>query len=256
MLLRQAFALSVISLLALSACERKKPVEAPQPSAQTGRVTAPALAVQAFKVELQADSQCRDRCAEFKAEWLHFPQQPGLDAALLMVAEAPAGLAAQEAIQRLGKSFLADAVEAREGWQQLLAAELDAGLNDVSVIDVENYSYTGGAHGMTTATYVNWDRRQNRVLKLADVILPGHEPAFWREAQRAHQAWVRGHDDAASLGAGWPFGKTDNFALKPDVLVLKYQPYAIGPYSEGTPEIRLDYARLAGVLRPEYLPGR
>lgn len=253
MLLRHVVALVAVSALALTACERKKPAEA-APAPVAARQIAPALVAQKFKVVLKGDSKCRDRCAEFKAEWLSFPQQPALDAALLAVAEAPAGRAAQAGITQLGKSFLADAAEAHEGWQQSLEAEVDEGLNDVTLIDTENYSYTGGAHGMTVVAYVNWDRRLGKVLKLADVILPGGEAAFWREAQRAHQTWVRSHDDAASLGAGWPFGKTDNFALKPDGLVLKYQPYAIGPYSEGTPEIQLDYARLAGVLKPEYLP--
>ncbi len=253
MLLRHLVALVAVSALALTACERKKPAET-VPAPVAARHMAPALAVQKFDVVLKGDSQCRERCAEFKAQWLSFPQQPALDAALLAVVEAQTSSTAQAGITQLGKRFLADAAEAGEGWQQTLEAEVDDSLNDVTLIDTENYSYTGGAHGMTMVAYVNWDRRLGKVLKLADVILPGGEAAFWREAQRAHQAWVRSHDDAASLGAGWPFGKTDNFALKPDGLVLKYQPYAIGPYSEGTPEIRLDYARLAGVLKPAYLP--
>lgn len=251
MSLPRVLAVSLLSVLALGACERKKPAEAVvPPSSQTA-----AIAPLSFGITLKA-AGCHQRCASFKAEWLSFPAQPALDAALRQVAEAPQGGDVESALHRLGEGFLADAAAAGEPWEQVLKASSLPGLNDVSVIDTENYSYTGGAHGMTAVAYVNWDRRLGRVLKLADVILPGQEPAFWREAQRAHQVWVRGHDDAAALGEGWPFGKTENFALKPDALVLKYQPYAIGPYSEGTPEIRLDYARLGSVLRPEYLPAR
>ncbi len=251
MLLRRALILSLLSALALTACERRKPVATAAPAA-----VVPALVATPVKVDIQASGKCRIRCASFKADWLAFPPQPALDAALRVVAEAPAGPDMQGSLRLLGEGFLADAVAANEPWEQMLAAKMLTGLNDVTLIDTENYSYTGGAHGMTSVAYINWDRRLGKVLKLADVILPGRDAAFWSEAQHAHQAWVRSREDAASLGAGWPFGKTGNFALKPDALVLKYQPYAIGPYSEGTPEIRLDYARLVGVLKPEYLPAR
>lgn len=256
MLLRHVMVLSLSATLALTACERRKPADVPEAGkAAATTPTIAALSARAFRVELQA-SGCADRCTGFKAEWLDFPAQPALNAALLALAEAPSGFTAEESLRRLGKSFLADAAENGERWEQVLSAELEDGLNDVTLIETENYTFTGGAHGMTAVTFVNWDRRLGRVLTLQDVLLPGQDQAFWLEAQRAHQAWVRSHEDSASLGAGWPFDKTGNFALKPDGLLLKYQPYAIGPYSEGTPEIRIPYERLGTVLKPAYLPAR
>lgn len=248
MSLRRALAFTLLSTLVLTACERK-PASAP---AAPDEAQAPALQAVPFKVVLKGEG-CRSRCPSFSADWLRFPGQPALDRALLALVEVP-GEQPEKGLRDYATAFLSDAAGA--GWEQIMQARLKAGLGAVSVIDTESYSYTGGAHGMTTVAYLNWDRRQSRVLRLEDALLPGREPAFWQEVQLAHQAWVRTHDDAATLGAGWPFERTSNFALLPDALVLKYQPYAIAPYSEGTPELRVPYARLAGILKPEYLPAR
>ena len=46
------------------------------------------------------------------------------------------------------------------------------------------------------------------------------------------------------------------FLLTPEGLDLQYDPYAIGPYSMGTPTITISYDRLRDVLKPDYLPER
>ena len=83
----------------------------------------------------------------------------------------------------------------------------------------------------------------------------GQSP-LWREAKAAHQQWLAQQPDAKSLADGWPFDKTDVMALMPTGLALKYQPYSIGPYSMGTPEIVIPYERLTGIFKPDYLPLR
>ena len=39
-------------------------------------------------------------------------------------------------------------------------------------------------------------------------------------------------------------------------LVVKYEVYAIAPYSMGHVELKIPYPRLNGVLKPELFPGR
>lgn len=181
------------------------------------------------------------------------PSSIAASAAKLQVTTASA-TATEVSLRQIAKSLLADAKEAGEAWEQTAKAVQRPGLNNVTVIDIDNYTYTGGAHGMTTVAYVNWDRQLARVVHLDDMLLAGQKPAFYAELKRAHTAWVKQHDDAISIEAGWPFDKSDNVALLPDALVVKYQPYSIGPFSEGTPELVIPYAHLKTVLKPEYLP--
>lgn len=241
----------ILSVLTLTACERKKPA-VPVAATSTPAV-AVALPVLPLKVGLKATA-CGEHCASFSADWLRFPTQPRLDAALLKTLAGPTASSPEQGLQLLAKAFMGEAREAGEPWEQIAKAVLRPGLNSVSVVDVENYTYTGGAHGMTTVSYVNWDSHKARVVTLADMLLPGQDKAFYAALKRAHGLWVKQHDDAISFEAGWPFDRSDNVALLPDSLSVKYQPYSIGPYSEGTPELHLAYADLKTIFKPEYLP--
>lgn len=271
-----------LCVLSLTACERKKVPEHPPVKAHVEpKLSAGVLPAQVLKISIKA-APCVQPCASFSADWLHFPAQPALNVEMLKAisssispgpkpeptpvltpvltpksvpASASATATATElSLKQSAKSLLADAKEAGEAWEQIAKAVQRPGLNNITVIDIDNYIYTGGAHGMTAVAYVNWDRQLARVIHLDDMLLPGQKPAFYAELKRAHTAWVKQHDDAIAYEAGWPFDKSDNVALLPDALMVKYQPYSIGPYSEGTPELAVPYAHLKAVLRPEYLP--
>lgn len=197
---------------------------------------------------------CLERCAEFELNALQFPKAPELTHAFLAAIDAPAGPSPEERVMAMAKTLLKEAAEFHEPWQQIVKAQQVPGISNIVVIDIDNYTYTGGAHGMNVVSALNWDTRLQRVVTLKDILLPEQADAFWREAKQVHQKWSAMQPDAKSLVDGWPFDKTDVFALLPAGLVLKYQPYALGPYSMGTPELVIPYARLGGILKSEYLP--
>jgi hypothetical protein len=200
------------------------------------------------------DSSCSERCAEFELDALQFPKAPALTEAFLTTIDAPAGASAEQRVLAMANTLMKEAAEFHEPWQQIVKAQQVPGISHIVVVDIDNYLYTGGAHGMNVVSVLNWDTRSQRVLTLRDMLLPTQDAAFWREAKRAHKQWLAGQPDAKSLADDWPFDKTDVIALLPGGLVLKYQPYALGPYSMGTPELVIPYARLTGIFKPEFLP--
>ena len=202
------------------------------------------------------DPACRDLCAEFDLDALQFPSSPALTDALLKTLDAPAGSSPEQRVRSLASTFMKEAAEFHEPWKQIVKAQQLPGLRTVVVLDVDNYTFTGGAHGMNVVSSLNWDTRVQRVVDLKDWLLPNRESAFWQEAKLAHQHWLARQPDAQSLADGWPFDKTDVMALLPTGLALKYQPYSIGPYAMGTPEIVIPYERLTGIFKPDYLPLR
>ena len=256
--MRKALSVLLMSALAvLTACGRapapeasKRPTAAPSPAWQP-------LAAQDINLHLTGRN-CDDRCAEFQATWLHFPDAPALDAELLQQIDAPMrpGVPVKDiraVLQQMASDLLADAASYREPWSQILVLKQRQGLGHLVVLDLIDEQYTGGAHGTSTVAYVQWDRQGGRIVHLADLLLPAQTEAFWQAARRAHVRWLKQQPDAASLEAGWPFEKTDNVALLPDGLVLKYQPYSIGPYAIGTPELHIPLDELKGIIRPEWL---
>lgn len=142
--------------------------------------------------------------------------------------------------------------EAEPGWSSYLQAKLRERTGDRVVIELSSYHYTGGAHGMPGRGFINYDLGQNRELKLADILLPGKEGAFWRTVRQAHQRWLvaNGHD--AEFAEQWPFRQTSNIALLKKGVLLKYDVYSIAPYSSGHPEVWVGYGELGGVVRSEF----
>lgn len=142
--------------------------------------------------------------------------------------------------------------EAKPGWSSYLQAKLRERTGDHVVIELSSYHYTGGAHGMPGRSFINYDLEQNRELKLADILLPGKEGAFWRTARQAHQRWLVANGHNAEFAEQWPFRQTSNIALLKDGVLLKYDVYSIAPYSSGHPEVWVGYGELEGILKEKY----
>lgn len=143
---------------------------------------------------------------------------------------------------------------AEAGWSSYLQAKLIDQHNALLVVELSSYLYTGGAHGMPGRGFINYDRERDREVKLADVLLPGKEGAFWRVAAQAHQQWLLANEHDAAFSRQWPFQQTTNVALLKDRVMLKYDVYSIAPYSSGHPTLDIPYAELEGILKPAYLP--
>ncbi len=147
---------------------------------------------------------------------------------------------------------------ARSGENTVLRARVTRQTPSLAVVELISGVYTGGAHGIPATRYLNWDRQAGRVLTLGDLLEPGRQPQFVEALTRAHAAWLEGNADArrdpAAYAKMWPFAPTDNVALGPDGLIVKYDVYVIAPYSHGQPELTIPYAQLRGILRPAYLP--
>jgi hypothetical protein len=160
-------------------------------------------------------------------------------------AEVPASLEGYQ------KAFLRDA---ESGWSSYLQAKLREQHGPLLVVELSSYIHTGGAQGMPGRGFINFDRAQDRELKLADVLLPGTEGAFWRVAAKAHQQWLLANEHDAAFSRQWPFQQTSNIALLRDKVLLKYDVYSIAPYSSGHPELEIPYKELSGILKPAFLP--
>ncbi|MCF7201115.1 RsiV family protein [Pseudomonas oligotrophica] len=145
---------------------------------------------------------------------------------------------------------------AEPGWASYLQAKLREQHDGLLVVELSSYLYTGGAHGMPGRGFINFAREQNRAVELQDMLVPGKEGAFWRLAEQAHWRWLgeNGLARDAQFLEQWPFRETGHVALLESGVLLKYDVYAIAPYSYGHPELIIGYDQLEGILRERYRP--
>lgn len=211
----------------------------------------------AINWERQADDCRSELCSLLHVESLHFAEEPELDALiearlleLALSAEATPG--AQSLLEHAGRLL----PNAPERWQSWLQAKLVDQHDDLLVIELSSYLFTGGAHGIPGRGFINYSRSRKQALTLPDIILPGREDAFWNLARSARRAWLtrEGLDQDRDFQASWPFVTTENIALLRDGVQLKYDVYAMAPYSMGHPVLNIPYEHLQEVLRPDFLP--
>lgn len=198
-------------------------------------------------------------CPLVNLDTVHFPEEPTLDALvqqrLLAMTQDNPDLPPTPTLQAYQEQFLNRAQTGNSTYLQAKVREQHDGL---VIVELSSYLDTGGAHGMPGRGFITWSRAQHKALSLADMVMPGQESTFWLAAQEAHRGWMIASklDQDPEFVKNWPFQRTDNIALASDAVVLKYNVYSIAPYAMGHIELKIPYARLNGVIRPELRPRR
>jgi hypothetical protein len=113
----------------------------------------------------------------------------------------------------------------------------------------EDYYFTGGAHGMGYKFSYNFNLATGRQYSLADLFSDGVDYLALLNGQIRRQIAADKHMADAyhfdSIAPEQVFYLTDN------ALVICFQSYEIGPYSEGKPEFTLPFSQLESALSPQ-----
>ena len=118
-------------------------------------------------------------------------------------------------------------------------------------------SYTGGAHPNFGAGFQVFDLKRESVVTLDSLIKPDPSDKLLRKAEesfRTEQIVMEGEslDEAGFWFEGKQFYLPENYALTDSGLLFLYNPYEIGPYSEGMIEFTIPYRELKPLLRKRY----
>ncbi|MDR2258855.1 MAG: DUF3298 and DUF4163 domain-containing protein [Treponema sp.] len=124
------------------------------------------------------------------------------------------------------------------------------------VISRTKDSYTGGAHGMVQKTYYVADLRKQKALAWNDLFTDPESPELYRLVTDGLRQYA-GLKKDAPLSSGIYFmdepGISDNFFPTIDGLWFHWNPYEIGPYSEGAIEIVIPWDKIRYLLNDEGL---
>ena len=118
-----------------------------------------------------------------------------------------------------------------------------------------SYSFSGGAHGMHSTSYLLFDLNTRRQLLLADILQPfTHLQLFDELRERYQQSYPEYEQNwlNESRSKQAQILLTDNFVFNEKGLTFSYPPYVLGPYSEGEVRLSLDYDQIKQIVKPEY----
>lgn len=122
---------------------------------------------------------------------------------------------------------------------------------------VQTYIYQGGAHGFTSIMPFTYDLEKHRVASYDYLLKKGSEPAVV-QVIRTNLATQLGIDPSqlAEQGIG-DFDYVGQPYLENGMVVFHYDPYAIGPYALGAPDVEVWPSQIENYLTPraKYLLG-
>ena len=124
---------------------------------------------------------------------------------------------------------------------------------------VSSYS-AGAAHPNSYTEVINFDLKNGKLLKLADLFLPG---AKYLQAVSTYciqalkkQAKAEGADamldeDWIQKGAAPDLTNYDNWTIAKKGLAITFDPYQVGPYAAGPQHVLVPYAALKEIIKPD-----
>ncbi len=271
----------VSTSVVLSACDKKKPEAEPQSSStvtaqKSTQISNPAVIAEVAVPHLTASVQkakyvlstCQgDNCPQVDIKRLETNEpwvNQFLDHQVLKFSQGfsdkPSDrLSLQQNIDAFVKVSNEDAKNGGMGVPYTMSIQVeDLGQRGTNLAQfkVNGDFYTGGAHGSVVNSYYVLDLSRHKQLKLNDLLISGQKNNLYTVVYPEFVQWVRGSDPTINLKeyeAMWKFTLTHNFVLNKKGLTFYYGQYEIGPYVAGMPEFTIPYAKLNGIIKPEYL---
>lgn len=129
-------------------------------------------------------------------------------------------------------------------------------------LTISNYS-AGAAHPNSYTEVVNFDLKNGRLLKLADLFMPKSKylptiSTYCIQAlkKQAHGADAMLDDDWIQKGAAPELTNYDNWTITKKGLGITFDPYQVGPYAAGPQQVLVPYSALKEIIKPEGLLGQ
>ena len=121
---------------------------------------------------------------------------------------------------------------------------------NVLCISVGAFEFAGGAHPNSWVGYLNFDIRTGKVLKLADLLVPGGKAKLDRIGERL---FLKDNSEADGEELMWDFEPgnfklNENFAISTGGLLFTFNPYEIGPYVMGAPQVFIPYKEMKDLI--------
>ncbi len=120
-------------------------------------------------------------------------------------------------------------------------------------VEVGGYSYQGGAHGASFTTYINWNAKDNKNIKLSDILTDGYNSKLTSVADsifRKDEKLEPNQPLDNYFFKDNKFALNENFLITPLGLKFLYNQYEIKPYAAGQTELLIPYQNISSLLKP------
>jgi len=144
--------------------------------------------------------------------------------------------------------------------------ELALAKDDLIAVQFTVSSYSAGAaHPNSYTEVVNFDLKNGKLLKLADLFLPGSKylqtlSSFCiqelKKQAKGQGDYATMDDDWIKRGAGAELTNYDNWTITKKGLVITFDPYQVAAYAAGPQNVLVPYSALKEIIKPDGMLGQ
>lgn len=137
-------------------------------------------------------------------------------------------------------------------WEATINGDITFENKNVLTIKLDSYLFTGGAHGLSTVNYLNFDQINGSELERKDLFIS--EDDFTVLAETLFRKQENIPIEVGINYTGFMF-ETENFYLPDNIgytdngLLLLYEPYEIASYADGPIELLIPYSEANKFLK-------
>ena len=132
-------------------------------------------------------------------------------------------------------------------WEEYITGSFSPESHGTVSYTIERYVYTGGAHGMSSETAINFNRRTGEEIDEDDFFTDGSESQLSSLlTQKASEYMKNSGNGSLFVDKVEP---NDNFRVSDEGVTYIYNPYEIAPYSSGIIKLTLKWPEIENILK-------
>lgn len=135
-------------------------------------------------------------------------------------------------------------------WQEIISGEFAECSHGIQSYLINSYSYTGGAHGSSMRSGLNFDITTGETVSKAQLFNAGNAAVLDALVSKAAKESM--DEETYSMLFNRELKFPENFYVSGEGVVCIFNQYEIGPYVIGIQEVTLPWAELGSVLAPAY----
>jgi len=144
-----------------------------------------------------------------------------------------------------------------EIWEAKIKGELIYESKNILTFVINSYLFTGGAHGYTNRTYLNFDKRKGNELEIWELFDEKERFEHFAEIKFRIQEGIAQDDPINSTGFMFEndaFYLPENIGFTKDGLVLLYNQYEVASYADGVIELTIPFNEVENYLSRRIKP--
>lgn len=131
-------------------------------------------------------------------------------------------------------------------WSDYVTGKIEGAHKGILSYTVTGYTFTGGAHGMTVETALNFDMKTGNLLTESDFFKEGYKDRL-PGLLSSHLAESLENPSDTSMLFTQEIGPNGNFAIGEKGVTYIYNQYEIGPYVMGIIRVTVPWEELEGL---------